>query len=59
MNGDSVPMSLLIAGAAGFIGSYLTDALLAAGHAVVGVDNLSLGVRKPLDINFSFPLFGP
>ena len=52
-------MTSLIAGAAGFIGSHLTDALLASGHAVVGVDNLSLGGREPLDINFSFPLFGP
>lgn len=41
-------MTSLIAGAAGFIGSHLTDALLAAGHAVVGVDNLSLGSRKNL-----------
>lgn len=39
-------MVLLIAGAAGFIGSHLTDALLAAGHTVVGVDNFSLGRRE-------------
>lgn len=30
-------------GAAGFLGSHLTDALLAKGHSVVGVDNLSTG----------------
>ena len=28
----------LVTGAAGFIGSHLTDALLAGGHAVLGVD---------------------
>lgn len=33
----------LVTGAAGFIGSHLTDALLARGYSVVGVDNLKLG----------------
>jgi dTDP-glucose 4,6-dehydratase len=33
----------LVTGAAGFLGSHLTDALLAQGHAVVGVDNLATG----------------
>ena len=36
-------MNVLVTGAAGFIGSHLVDALLAAGHRVVGVDCLSLG----------------
>ena len=31
--------TILITGAAGFIGSHLTDAYLAAGHRVVGLDN--------------------
>jgi UDP-glucose 4-epimerase len=32
-----------ITGVAGFIGSNLTDALLARGHTIVGLDNLSMG----------------
>jgi dTDP-glucose 4,6-dehydratase len=34
---------VLVTGAAGFLGSHLCDALLAQGHQVVGVDNLSTG----------------
>ncbi len=36
-------MKILIAGAAGFIGSHLTDALLELGHEVIGVDNFITG----------------
>ena len=36
-------MRILITGAAGFLGSHLTDRLLADGHEVVGVDNLVTG----------------
>jgi dTDP-glucose 4,6-dehydratase len=36
-------MRVLITGAAGFLGSHLTDAMLAGGHSVIGVDNLSTG----------------
>jgi UDP-glucose 4-epimerase len=39
---------VLITGAAGFIGSHLTDALLARGHHVIGVDNLSHGLESNL-----------
>lgn len=34
---------VLVTGAAGFLGSHLTDSLLAKGHTVVGVDNLCTG----------------
>lgn len=36
-------MHVLITGAAGFLGSHLVDAMLAEGHSVLGVDNLSTG----------------
>jgi dTDP-glucose 4,6-dehydratase len=36
-------MRVLVTGAAGFLGSHLTDRLLGDGHTVVGVDNLSTG----------------
>ena len=36
-------MRVLITGAAGFLGSHLTDRFLAEGHEVVGIDNLITG----------------
>jgi dTDP-glucose 4,6-dehydratase len=41
-------MRVLIAGAAGFLGSHLTDGLLAQGHDVLGIDNLSTGSLENL-----------
>lgn len=35
------PRCYLVTGAAGFIGSKVAEQLLAAGHTVVGVDNLN------------------
>ena len=36
-------MRILVSGAAGFLGSHLSDLLLSQGHSVVGVDNLITG----------------
>ena len=41
-------MRVLVTGAAGFLGSHLTDRLLGEGHSVVGVDNLCTGDRENL-----------
>ena len=41
-------MKLLVTGGAGFIGSHITDALLARGHNVHVLDNLSSGRRENL-----------
>jgi len=41
--------NVLVTGGAGFIGSNLADALLAQGHRVVVIDNLSTGKRKNLN----------
>ena len=42
-------MRVIVAGAAGFIGSHLCDRLLADGHAVVAIDNLLTGSRRNLE----------
>jgi UDP-glucose 4-epimerase len=46
--------SILLTGGAGFIGSHVADALLATGHSVVIIDNLSTGVRSNIPENAEF-----
>ncbi len=42
-------MKVLVTGGAGFIGSHVVDAFLAAGHSVAIVDNLSTGRERNLN----------
>ncbi len=42
-------MHMLVTGAAGFLGSHLTDRLLTDGHSVLGVDNFSTGTPRNLE----------
>jgi UDP-glucose 4-epimerase len=44
----SFKMKYLVTGGAGFIGSHIVDALVAAGHQVVVLDNFSSGKRENL-----------
>ena len=47
----------IVTGAAGFIGSHLTDFLLSNGHEVLGVDNLSTGKLENLTQALKNPSF--
>jgi UDP-glucose 4-epimerase len=44
-----IPMRILVTGGAGFIGSHVVDAALAAGHSVAVLDNLSTGSRAQVN----------
>jgi UDP-glucose 4-epimerase len=39
----TLPQKILVTGIAGFLGSHLLDKLIASGHEVIGIDNLSMG----------------
>jgi UDP-glucose 4-epimerase len=52
-----VGLRVLVTGAAGFIGSHMVDRLLAAGHDVIGYDNMSTGQRRFLEGASANPRF--
>ncbi len=49
--------SVLITGAAGFLGSHLADRLLLDGHYVIGVDNLFTGSKRNIEHLRDHPSF--
>jgi UDP-glucose 4-epimerase len=49
-----MPHNILITGGAGFIGSHIADAYLAAGHSVTILDDLSTGRRENLPARAKF-----
>jgi UDP-glucuronate decarboxylase len=49
--------TVLVTGAAGFLGSHLTERLLDDGHDVVGVDNLFTGSKKNIQHLSNHPRF--
>lgn len=50
-------MRILLTGAAGFLGSHLTDRLIAEGHHVIGLDNFITGNKENLAHLASHPNF--
>ena len=50
-------MRILITGAAGFLGSHMTERLLSEGHTVIGLDNFITGNRENLAPFFANPRF--
>ncbi len=49
-----ITQKILVTGGAGFIGSHLVDALIAKGHRLVVVDNLSTGFQKNINPRAKF-----
>ncbi|MDI6804053.1 MAG: NAD-dependent epimerase/dehydratase family protein [Bacteroidota bacterium] len=47
-------MKILVTGGAGFIASHTTDAYINAGHSVVIIDNLSMGVKENINPKAKF-----
>ena len=50
-------MKIGVTGCAGFLGSHLVDRLLAKGHHVIGIDNLSMGTIENVQHNLDNPNF--
>lgn len=52
LDAGSPPRKVLVTGVAGFLGSNLLEKLLDEGHSVVGLDNLSMGLRSNIEFAF-------
>jgi nucleoside-diphosphate-sugar epimerase len=50
-------MKVLITGIAGFVGSNLAKELIVGGNKVIGIDNLSYGCMRNLDVIIKHPDF--
>ena len=48
--------TVLVTGAAGFLGSHLCDKFLAEGHRVIGMDNLITGDLKNIEHLYNEPV---
>ena len=53
----SWPMRILVTGGAGFVGSHLIDTLLAEGHSLIALDNISTGRIENLESARNHPNF--
>ena len=47
-------MEIIVTGVAGYIGAHIAAQILESGHNVIGIDNLSTGVRDFVDPRISF-----
>jgi UDP-glucose 4-epimerase len=50
-------LRVLVTGVAGFLGSHLLDKLIAEGHRVIGIDNLSMGSMDNMAAHLDNPMF--
>jgi UDP-glucose 4-epimerase len=57
MTNQPLPVTYLITGGAGFIGSHLAEKLLAAGHRVLAIDNFSTGRESNITHLLDHPNF--